>query len=443
MQSKFIMALVAMFTLSLAPAANAVVVAGGDNGWEVSFDGNVNGFWVYEDAEAAPGATNDLSTLPADGAVGVTVVDIAAIDTSGALARQGSIISSDTRSSRIRTGLLPGFFSFNVRSPEVGGLKGSARISFAPQINNANTKNAFGAQIDFREMFFNVEGDFGTISVGRTLSLHQRHNILTDMTLFGVGAQGSQNGGGTTLGRIGAGYVYPQFNARVSYKTHAVNGFQIEVGAYDPSKICGSGGCFTETELPRLETEATYATSYAGGNVKAWAGGLWQDAEAAGSDDEVSAYGFHGGLQVDFQGFNLVFSGYTGEALGTTLMLDTDALDATGEEREHFGFIAQGTYTFNGVTKVGISYGENNADETTYDAALTTRTFMSDVPESVTVGVKSNAIVEKQSAITFGVYHDVNAWLKVIAEYSLTEAEWADGASQEADTFSVGSFFLW
>ena len=55
MKSKFIMALAAMFALSLAPAANAVVVVGGDNGWEVSFDGNINGFWVYEDAEAAPG----------------------------------------------------------------------------------------------------------------------------------------------------------------------------------------------------------------------------------------------------------------------------------------------------------------------------------------------------------------------------------------------------
>ena len=131
-------------------------------------------------------------------------------------------------------------------------------------------------------MFFNVDGDFGTWSVGRTLSLHQRHNILTDMTLFGVGVNGIQNGGGTTLGRIGAGYVYPQFNARISYRTPTVNGFQIEVGAYDPSQICGDVGCATETELPRFETEATYATTYRGGNVKAWAGGMWQDADFTG-----------------------------------------------------------------------------------------------------------------------------------------------------------------
>ena len=54
-----------------------------------------------------------------------------------------------------------------------------------------------------REVFFNVSGDFGTISVGRTLALFQRQAILKDYTLFGVGAIGSPDGGGTGLGRIG------------------------------------------------------------------------------------------------------------------------------------------------------------------------------------------------------------------------------------------------
>jgi hypothetical protein len=442
MKAKLVTALAALFTMSLAPATQAVVVVGGDNGWEVSFDGNINGFLVYEDADAAPGEVevaedagtvvlNPMRDMMGDPPVGTTVLGTTARDVSLA------ITGNNTTSSRIRTGLLPGFFSFNVRSPEVGGLRGSARISFAPQIQNANTKNQFGAQIDFREMFFNVDGDFGTWSVGRTLSLHQRHNILTDMTLFGVGVNGIQNGGGTTLGRIGAGYVYPQFNARISYRTLTVNGFQVEVGAYDPSRICGAGRCAPETELPRFEVEATYATAYDGGNVKAWVGGLWQEAEGHPVADKVESNGFHGGLQVDFQGFNLVFSGYTGQGLGTTIMLDTDALDAYGEERDHYGFIAQGTYTFQGRTKVGVSYGESNADETGLDA----RKFQ--LADGTDTAYRQNAIVDKQSAFTFGIYHDVNAWLKLVAEYSLVESEWADGADKESDVFTVGSFFLW
>ena len=50
---KFIL-LAALSTLVMAPAAQAVVVVGGDNGWEVSFDGNVNGMYVYEDRDNAP-----------------------------------------------------------------------------------------------------------------------------------------------------------------------------------------------------------------------------------------------------------------------------------------------------------------------------------------------------------------------------------------------------
>ena len=39
---------------------------------------------------------------------------------------------------------------------------------------------------------------------------------------------------------------------------------------------------------------------------------------------------------------------------------------------------------------------------------------------------------------TVGVYHDVNSWLKVVAEYSNFDA----GAG-ETDTFSLGGFLLW
>lgn len=379
----------------------------------------------------------------------------------------GTLITPDSDSSRIRTGLLPGFFSFNVRSPEVGGLRGSARISFAPQIQNANTKNAFGSQIDFREMFFNIDGDFGTVSVGRTLSLHQRHNILTDMTLFGVGAQGGQGTGATTLGRIGYGYVYPQFNARISYKTPDYNGFQLEVGAYDPSKIVTDDGAhaWTETDTPRLEMEATYASSYNGGNFKLWGGAMWQEASdkaplaIAGFQDDVSAYGVHGGIQLGYQGLEVVFSGYFGEALGTALMLDFDSVDYCGDERENFGFVGQLAYTFNERTKFGVSYGESGADETDTDEARRLHgavgcsggnTFLTGTTEGFdwdtsryNEEVASWVATDKLSAITVGVYHDVTSWFKVVAEYSRVENEWHDGASVEADVFSAGGFFLW
>ncbi len=422
----------AALAMAIASPANAVVVVGGDNGWEVSFDGNVNGFYVNSDIDPLP-------TQASGGALaGATL----------------SALAPDQDVARVRTGLLPAFFSFNAKSPTVNGLTGKARISFAPQINNANTESAFGAQIDMREVFFDVDGSFGTISVGRTLSLFQRKNILTDMTLFGVGVHGIQKGGGTTLGRIGSGYVYPQFNSRIAYKTPNMNGFQVEIGMFDPSTIGSETGlAATVTDTPAFEAEASYATAFGGGTLMFWIGGAYQEAEfAAGTvnpaavalgGSSVETTGFHGGVQATYGGFDFVFSGYSGDGVGLTLQYDTDSLDPWGNERDNDGFIAQGAYTFNGKTKVGLSYGESNADETANEATCRNAIGAAAIAVACPNGLVNESRASEQNAWTVGVYHDVTSWLKLVAEYSAEETEWHGGETHEVDTFSVGGFFFW
>lgn len=408
----------ALLNLAAGAPAHALVVVGGQEGWEVSFDGNINAFAVFEDGEVRP--------------------DTAAAGT--------GTLTDDQDASRIRTGLLPALFAFNVKTPTTDGLQGRARVGFYPQIQNANTKNQFGAQIDLREAHMTVDGPFGQVLAGRALSLFLGRNILTDMTLFGVGVQGSVNGpgaGGTTLGRIGYGYVYPQFNAQLRYTTPDAGGFKLAVGAYEPSQIgtgcsvaAGDAACAEETDVPRFEGELSYATKFGAAGVEAWVNGLYQDAEFA-TGGEVTAEGIGGGIQVAYGPFTALASGYAGEALGTTLMLDTDALDPTGEEREHAGFIVQGTFTLEERTKLGLSYGESSADETDAEAAIRAGTLV--VP-GVTPGA---AFLDTQSSWTLGVYHDATKWMKLVGEFSRAENEWFDGADQESDIFTVGTFFIW
>src|SRR3712207_7400281 len=52
-------------------------------------------------------------------------------------------------------------------------------------------RSCFGAQIDMRQVYLTVGGGWGQILAGRELGLFGRQNILTDQTLFGVGATGS------------------------------------------------------------------------------------------------------------------------------------------------------------------------------------------------------------------------------------------------------------
>lgn len=318
--------------LGMAAPAGAVVVVGGDNGWEVSFDGNVNAFYTHIDADAG------FFGAPAGG----------------------------EDESRVTSGFLPAFFSFNVKSPTVNGLTGSARFSFAPTINNTNNNNGVrtktstygsgalqGASIDTREVVANVSGAFGTVSYGRTLSIFGRSAILNDMTLFGVGFT-LPNNGGVTAGRIGHGYVYPDFQARFAYATPVMNGFQAEVGMYDPAEDIDAvnGLVFNETDTPRFEGTLTYATNFTDGTFKAWVDGMYQEVSATGVQrQQADIYGVGFGANVTYMGFGLTGYYYDGQGMGQLFAFSGAGVGCNGagtvcDAADNDGFYVQGTYTF-------------------------------------------------------------------------------------------------
>lgn len=426
-KTKLAAAVCAAAGLGLASSANAVVVVGGDNGWEVSFDGNINAFYTTGDYDAG------YSTL-------------------------GFAGTSNARDvSRVASGFLPAFFSFNVKSPTVNGMTATGRFSFAPAIQNGNAKNQTyatgltgngatngiqGSSIDMREVVVNLDGNFGTVSFGRTLSIFGRQAILKDMTLFGVGASQVQNGS-VAAGRIGRGYTYPNFNARFSYKTPNMNGFQAEIGLYDPSTeqaVIGAG-ILDETDTPRFEGEVSYTTAFSGGSFQVWVDGLWQNIESsrAGATGDVQVSGFGVGANVKMAGFDVVGYYYGGDGLGRSLQFlggtrcnNGGSVGTVCQENEADGYYVQGSYTFNGKTRLGVSYGES-----TEDGFSAMNGTVGGTNTGATTGVDL-------SMLTVGVYHDINSWLKVIAEYSHLENDFGGTSNDpEADTFSVGSFLFW
>jgi len=322
-------------------------------------------------------------------------------------------------------GLLPAFHTMKVVSPATNGLTGTAQISFAPDSSRAKTLDQAkgGGQIDMREVFFNVSGSFGTISIGNTLSLYQRQAILNDMTLFGVGALVGTEGGGTTLGRINHGYVYPEFNSRMAWKSPDMNGFNIEIGLFDPDENTAAG---FETDAPQFQTEMSYSTSFDGGTFMVWAGGIYQEMERTAGGD-VTTVGVNFGAKVAAGGVAIVGSVYDGEAIGTVRTLDTlfdnsgaigaaNAFNCAGtacNEADNDGYYIQGMYSWNGATNVGLSYGESNQDAAGGNTPSTSE------------------------LTTIGLYHDVNSWLKVVAEYNMQTG------FQSNDTLSLGGFIFW
>lgn len=327
------------------------------NGWAFTFTGNVNAFAMFTNGS---------------------------VDSAGSIV--GGLVPQE-KVFRIRTGLLPAWAQFEAAGKE-GGLDLKVHFGFAPQIQSNGEHDNFGSQIDLREAYLTLGGDWGTILAGRALGLYQRQNILTDMTLFGTGASGGGVGAaGTTLGRIGFGYLYANFNAQVTYSTPAGHPAAFSIGLFDPSMLQTDAGAYSGTKTPRVEAEFTWSGNLnsssgqmgSSNKIMFWLNGLVQNtnlysvqpAEATDNPSITSA-GAGGGIKLDLSGVSLVGSGYYGSGLGTTLMFDgTGAVDATGSARKSWGYLGQITYTAPASKwTIGGSWGESHLNETSYDQTV-------------------------------------------------------------------------
>jgi hypothetical protein len=336
------------------------------NGWTFSFSGNVNAFAVYNDGKVDRGGT-------------IT----------------GGLITPE-KASRIRTGLLPGYATLSATGKE-GGLDLGVHFSFAPQIQSNSLHDNFGSQIDMREVYLTVGGSWGQILAGREIGLFQRQNILTDMTLSGTGASGGVVGAaGTTLGRIGLGYIYPNFNGQITYSTPAGKPAQLSVGIFDPSVVCPQDGCsgasgaaYSGTKIPRVEAEFTWTSKFGSGSTTGtagtggsnallfWANGMVQKTDqfatdVPGDNPSITSTGVGGGIKLDISGLSLVGSGYYADGVGTTFMFGqgTGALDGTGAKRKSYGYIGQATFQTPGSRwMIGGSYGDSRLKTTDNDPA--------------------------------------------------------------------------
>ena len=322
--------------LGAASVAEAQLTMQMSNGWSFTFAGNVNAFLTYETFSDDGNTASPVAMVPAGGL-------------------------SETR---IRTGLLPAFAVFDAKGKE-GNTDLSVHFGFAPQINcGTGVHDCFGAQIDMRQVFLTVGGAWGQILAGREIGLFQRQNILTDQTLFGVGATGSAGtpgagGGGTTLGRIGFGYNYAQFKAQMTYSTVAGRPFQLSVGLFEAA----TNGPYSKTTIPRVEAEGVWA----GGNTKVWVGATAQSNKNPINDESASAFGASGGVRFGSSTFSLTGSGFFGKGIGTTLMFNggtctggTCGANGSDDLRDSYGFLGQLTFTpSNSKVTIAGSYGSN------------------------------------------------------------------------------------
>jgi hypothetical protein len=359
---------------STSSTARAQLTMNMSNGWSFSLSGNVNAFLVE--------SWNDSKT---------------AAPINGGITTQGTGTLNN-----ISTGLLPADLNFDIKGHE-GPVDLGVHFGFYPEIQNGagidggagNGHDSFGAQIDMREVYLTVGGGWGQILAGRALDPFLRENILNDATLFGTGpVAGNRGNGGTTFGRIGYGYIYPNFNAQFAYSTKAGGPLEWTIALVQPSEVGWSSGAgddantsgdyFSYNPLPRVESELTFTTAVGtagtstASKLKAWVNGTWQEAkhDPTGNglpQQTIQSEGIGAGLKFDISIVSLVGSGYYGRGLGTTFMFNDVATDGNPngpQTRSSYGYIGQATIKLTDKWSVVGSYGESFIGGTNYDQTL-------------------------------------------------------------------------
>jgi hypothetical protein len=383
--------------LGAANAAEAQLTMQMSNGWSFTFAGNVNAFMIYQTSKNAAGTTT------------------------------GKDFS-------FGTGLLPAFAVLDAKGKEEN-LDLGVHFGFAPQIETGGHYASFfgnqaaGAQIDMRQVYLTAGGTWGSLLIGKELGLYQRGNILTDMTLLGVGVSGG--GRGTALGRIGYGYLYTDFRPQLTYSSPSGRPASISIGLFEGI----ASAPYEVIELPRVEGEFNYNSKFGeNSNVKIFLNGAVQTAKngVTGSTNSLSSAGGGGGVSIDVSGFAITGSGFFAKGMGSLFMgdaflgdarADGDGVDVAGDGRNSFGYIGQIVYS-SSTSKFGIggSFGENHLKRSDADKAAD----------------GTDTEILKRRAIIGQITYKWSKSLRWVAEYGHIDG-YTDGAkSSKADQGSLG-----
>ena len=300
---------VAGAVLASASVANAGITWDAGE-WTVDMNGNVNAFAIVAD---------NKDTAQAQGALTNTE-------------------SNDKTAASINTGLLPSWLGFTATTRQ-NDIDTSVTISFQP---GASTTGALagGGGSENRQAFLTFgDKSWGSVKVGKDLGIFGSTAILNDMTLLGVGSQGvvgSSGGTTTTLGRIGTGYIYADWNGQIAYTTPNMNGFSATVGVMQPWNATASGNLSQvstgNSDQFGFQGQASYSWTgdFAG---KVWAGFFTQEVTGFGTGSDDTADAFEAGVSATVMNINLVAYGYSGDGVGTTGLL-RDGFDTAGNSRD-------------------------------------------------------------------------------------------------------------
>ena len=323
----------------------------------------------------------------------------------------GANTTGTATSSNITTGLLPNYLTVSGKTRQ-NDLDVGFTISIQPGTSNTHAldyaQSATHAPQENRQAFLTFgDASWGSFKLGKDLGIYASDAILNDMTLLGVGsAAGSLTGNTTTLGGIGAGYIYADWKPQIAYTTPNFNGFSATGGLTQSWGDAARGG-----SQPAFEGKASYDFTADAVTGKVWVSGITQKLQTA--NERAEAWDI--GANVNVAGFGVTAYYGQGSGIGSLAQMS----DSTGKLDSQDWYV-QATYVLPTKTKIGARYGESEID----------------------VAGGNNTTTNDMWVV--GAYHPLTKHLNLVAEYSDatasgTAAGYVDGKNK---TVSLGAILF-
>lgn len=267
----------------------------------------------------------------------------------------------DQFSTRVMSGFNPGNITFTVTAPEQNGVTVSGQFQINHHLQGPSVQNA--GLFEGRVADIIIAGDFGTFNVGKGFGIFGGSAIADMGSAMGIGRFGGPDAADATLGRIGTGYTYANFNPRVMYTTPDLSGFTFKLGLINPEKPGGATNEL-ETTTPRVESQLNYLIGFDGGTLDLWVGGLYQNVGIVRGDD-YDITGWDVGARLNASGFQLSGAYSETEGIGSDGLIGLAIDSPSGLAQANVDgtqWYVEGAYDFGGFI-LGASYGEGSQDE--------------------------------------------------------------------------------
>ena len=345
----------------------------------------------------------------------------------------GGVVAIGGNTSAVRNGLLPGNLNFAVTTKQ-GGWDIGAHFGLYPGINSADYATGGGANaggrntalqtagLDFRQTYMTIgRAGLGQLKLGRDIGLFGSEGILNDITLLSVGSTGGNVApANTSLGRIGIGYIYTDFQPQITYTSPNLAGFQVAVGVFEPlQSLTGPG---ETSNSPGFQGKIVYDGKFGDFSARAWLSGITQKHNRV-DGVKYTGSGFDTGARIGYGPIAVTGYYYKASGLGTTALNLFDT-DARGNKRDSDGFYVQAMATL-GKISIGGSYGESHLDHANRADALANPT-----------------LVDTNSSWVGQVRYGLTSWVTLIGEYVHTRSEAHNGNAAEGDTAALGAILF-